>query len=292
MSRQKQNLLYVLDSFSHRDVKRWKRQYQAISAYCWDHYSYFAHQRSRIADQLKASLIGNSISYEFSNWRRAVESKFNHDPFSAKGSILNETGGRFNIGDIDQIKFPKFAGLYLAEDTVTALREKYGLDAQENISGLTAQELNIAGNFSVFNVKGQLTNVLDLCNVDSLNDFFSQIKTIHLPTSFITRAKRLGISAMLPVHNTKELLNTLLREDWRIMPMQFDIPSNPQILGHLAYAAGIEAILYPLVKTHNKCLVIYPENFQQSSAYIEIEGDPPKGVVHGRIDRNTFNNFI
>ncbi|HSW68643.1 MAG TPA: hypothetical protein VLI69_00615 [Gammaproteobacteria bacterium] len=175
MSRQKQNLLYVLDSFSHRDVKRWKRQYQAISAYCWDHYSYFAHQRSRMADALKTSLLGNSI---------------------------------------------------------------------------------------------------------------------HLPASFITRAKRLGISAMLPVNTKELLLNTLLREDWRIMPMQFDIPSNPQILGQLAHAVGIEAILYPSVKTHKKCLVIYPENFQQASAYVEIEGDLPKGVDHGRIDRNTFNSFI
>ena len=45
---------------------------------------------------------------------------------------------------------------------------------------------------------------------------------------------------MMPVHNTRELLSTLLREDWRIMSMQFDIPSNPQILGQLAHAAGIE----------------------------------------------------
>lgn len=292
MSRQKQNLLYVLDSFSHRDVKRWKQQYRAISTYCWDHYSYFAHQRSQMNDTLKISLLSNCISYEFSNWRRAVDCKFNPEPLSAKGSILNETGGRFNIGDIDQMKFPKFAGLYLAEDTVTALREKYGLDSQETVSGLTAQELNIAGNFSVFNVRGQLTNVLDLCNSDTLSEFFAQIKTIHLPISFITRAKRLGVSAMLPVHNTKELLSTLLREDWRIMPMQFDIPSNPQILGQLVHAAGIEAILYPSVKTQKKCLVIYPENFQRSSAYIEVEGDIPLDVVYGRIDSDTFNNFI
>jgi hypothetical protein len=245
-----------------------------------------------MADALKTSLIGNCISYEFSNWRRVVDNKFNHEPLSARGSILNEAGGRFNIGDIDQIKFPKFAGLYVAEDTVTALREKYGLESEENISGLTAQELNIAGNFSVFNVRGQLINLLDICNSNSLSDFFNLIKTIHLPTSFITRAKRLGISAMLPVHSAKELLSTFFRDDWRIMPMQFDIPSNPQILGQLAHAAGIEAILYPSVKTQKKCLVIYPENFRLSKAYIEIEGDCPKGVIHNRIDNNTFNNFI
>lgn len=292
MAQQKQNLLYVLDSFSYKDVKKWKQQYQAISEYCWDHYSYFAHQRSQMTDALKTSLMGSCIPYEFSNWRRVVDNKFNHDPLSAKGSVLNETGGRFNIGDIDQIKFPKFASLYLAEDMETALREKYGLGPQEKMSGLTAQELNIAGNFSVFNIKGQLTNVLDLCSPDALKEFFSRIRAIHFPKSFIIRAKQLGISAMLPVHNAKELWNTFFREDWRIMPMQFDIPSNPQILGQLAHAAGIEAILYLSVKTQKKCLAVYPENFQRSDAYIELEADLPENVTHTRIDSHTFSNFI
>lgn len=292
MPQQNQNLLYVLDAFSHRDVKRWNQQYQAISAYCWDHYSYFAHQRSLISDALKTSLIGNCIPYKLFNWRRAIDFKFSHEPLSARGSVLNETGGRFNIGDTDQIKFPRFAGLYLAEDTETSLREKYGLNPEENVSGLTAKELNMAGNVSIPNIRGELTNVLDLYNPDSLNEFFTHIRTIHLPSSFIRRAKRLGISSMLPVRNAKELLSTLLREDWRVMPMQFDIPANPQILGQLVHAAGIEAILYPSVKTQKKCLAIYPENFHQSNAYIEIESDVPVGVIHNRIDSNTFNKFI
>lgn len=292
MAKKNQNLLYMLDSFSHRDLNRWGQQYRAVSAYYWDHYSYFAHQRSLISGALKNSLLNNCVPYEFSNWRRVVDNKFNHEPLSAKGSILNEVGGRFNVGDIDQMKFPKFPGLYIAEDTVTALREKYTLDPEEKISGLSAQELNIAGNFSVFNIKGQLTNMLNLCDFGSLNDFFYQIKLIHLPTNFIVQAKKLGISPMLPVHDTKELLNTLLCKDWRVMPMQFDIPSNSQILGQLSHAAGIEAILYPSVKTQKKCLAIYPENFQRSASYVEIEGDLPKGVVHNRIDSATFNNFI
>ena len=79
---------------------------------------------------------------------------------------------------------------------------------------------------------------------------------------------------------------------WRVMPMQFDIPSNPQIVGHIAYNAGIEAILYPSIKTQEKCLVIYPNNFSNSESFVEIDGELPESVINNRIDRNTFSNFI
>ncbi len=67
MTQQNQNLLYVLDTFSHRDIKRWKKQYEAISEYCWDHYSYFAHKRSLISDKLKHALLQNCKAYELSS---------------------------------------------------------------------------------------------------------------------------------------------------------------------------------------------------------------------------------
>jgi hypothetical protein len=97
---------------------------------------------------------------------------------------------------------------------------------------------------------------------------------------------------MMSVHNVKQLLNTLLHEEWRVMPMQFDIPSNPQILGQLVYAAGIEGILYPSVKTEKECLVIYPENFCKSDAYVELDGGAPEGVINRRIDTASYISFV
>lgn len=292
MSQQNQNLLYVLDAFSHRDIKRWKQQYREIAAYCWDHYSYFAHERSIIIEELKTALLSNCISYEFSNWRRAVDYRYSHNPLSAKGSVLNETGGRFNIGDIDQTKFSRFAGLYIATDNTTALKEKFGISTNDPNSGITAEELNLAGDLAIVKVKGKLTNILNLNNPECLNEFYLQIKKIHLPLKFISRAKKLGIYAMMPVNNAKELLNTFLCDEWRIMPMQFDIPANSQILGQLVFAAGIEGILYPSVKTQKECLVIYLENFLHSDAYIEIDGSAPDEVVNRRINAATYTNFI
>ena len=61
--------------------------------------------------------------------------------------------------------------------------------------------------------------------------------------------------------------------------MQFDVPANSQILGQIAYEAGIEGILFPSVKTDKKNLAIYPENFKDSDAYIEIRGEVSNTVV-------------
>ncbi len=63
------------------------------------------------------------------------------------------------------------------------------------------------------------------------------------------------------------------------MPMQFDAPANSQVLGQIAHSAGIEAILYPSVKTNKKALAIYPENFLNSDAFIEIAGSVAETVI-------------
>ena len=97
---------------------------------------------------------------------------------------------------------------------------------------------------------------------------------------------------MMPVKNLEELRKTLFLENWRLMPMQFDVPANSQILGQIAYSAGIEAILYPSVKTHKKALAVYPENFINSEAFIEIAGTVAETVINTKIDKDTYKNFL
>ncbi len=290
--KEEQKTLYVLDELSPQLIKRWMKEYNKISDYCWDHFSYFAHKRSHKYEELKNALRTNTRMFEFNNWRRVIDNRFFSEPLSTKGSMIHFTGGRFNIGDIDSIKFPRFGGLYLAHDTITALREKLGLKSQQQIGGLTAEEINIAGNISQFQIRGKLTCVLDIHDHGSLQEFFELISTIHIPTQFIARASKLKISPMRHVKNVKELVQTFLSPNWNIMPAQFDVPANPQILGQLAHAAGIEAILYPSVKNTNQCLVVYPDNFKNSDAYVELEGDISELVVNRRIDQNTYQNYI
>ncbi len=285
------NQLYILDSFSHRDIKRWKKQYKEIEEYCWDHYSYFAHKRSLIYQNLKDSLQSNCKSFDFVNWCRVVDYRFADQPLSAKGSMIADPGGRFNIGDIDQSKFPRFPGLYLAENTLTALKEKCGVSPQSDFDGLTGQQLNLINNVCIVEVKGSLQNIFDLTSDNSLSDFYKEIKTIKLPIDFITRARSLKIDPMKPIDSVYQLRNTFLCDEWRLMPMQFDIPANSQIFGQIAHSATIEGILYPSVKTQKNCLVVYPQNLMDSS-YIELNGDGPVVVAKKRIDKNTYHHFI
>lgn len=80
--------------------------------------------------------------------------------------------------------------------------------------------------------------------------------------------------------------------NWRDMPMLWDIPANSQILAQIAYAAGIEAILYPSKITCKNCLALFPKNFQQSDSYIKLEGEIPKEVKNLQIDYKNYSNFI
>ncbi|SEG50687.1 hypothetical protein SAMN02746093_03185, partial [Legionella quinlivanii DSM 21216] len=50
--------------------------------------------------------------------------------------------------------------------------EMKGLEREEIQEGLTGSELSVAGNFSHFNVRGELTNILDLTNEETLRPFF------------------------------------------------------------------------------------------------------------------------
>lgn len=168
----------------------------------------------------------------------------------------------------------------------------HGLKSNDSAQGLTAKELAMAGNFSHFVIQGKLATVLDLTDSESLQRFYTLLKGIELPLYYRKKAAQLKIKAMLPVRSLNELRETLFAENWRLMPMQFDVPANSQILGQIAHSAGIEAILYPSVKTRKNALAVYPENFRNSEAFIEIKGNIAESVVHKRIDKDKYKNFL
>ncbi len=75
------------------------------------------------------------------------------------------------------------------------------------------------------------------------------------------------------------------------MPMQVDVPANPQIFGRIALDAGIEGIIYASVLTRKDCLAVYPQNFLNSSAFVELDDLAPEGVPR-RIDSTNYKDFI
>jgi hypothetical protein len=74
--------------------------------------------------------------------------------------------------------------------------------------------------------------------------------------------------------------------------MGYDVPAAPQIFGRIVQDAGIEGILYRSILTDSTCLAAFPQNFQNSSACIEIDDPCPAETLHRRLDSTTFENFI
>ena len=76
--------------------------------------------------------------------------------------------------------------------------------------------------------------------------------------------------------------------NWRVNSVDWDIPANPQIFGHLISLAGIEGILYPSKLTKKKCLAIFPHNFANTDSYVCLDDEPPQQTVPIRIDSKNW----
>ena len=282
----------TIDMLNLPSIRLNQQRTDALLVYYHKYYSYFQNEYSKIIDKLKNALNKNAFSnFQFKAWRRVISFKYSDDPLSAKGSVLNDPGGRFNIGDIDKLKFPCFPALYIAQDYETAYREKFqkkSINTQFN--GLTSDELSL-NRESVSNilVEGTIHHVFDLSKAKNLKDFFNEInRNIKTPKDFYSDTRKLNLSVEV-AESVDEFKKIILEEHWRLMPMQFDIPSYSQIFGQIASIAGIEAILYPSkMNAHKKCLAIFVKNFEYSDSFVSIVGEVPNSVKFSILDSNTF----
>jgi len=272
------------------DIPKTKELFERQAQFHWDYYSELAFLRNQIYDSLKSSLRERTEPFEFSGWQRAVKYRYSLAPLSTKGS-LSDPGGRFNIGAISPSRFPVFPGLYLASDKKTALAEILGRDGPAN--SLSPEELALTKptSITIVSVSGRLESVLDIRDSKNLTGFISLIKDFKLSSKLITKARKVGLFPIKTVTSASQLVKELQLSNWREWPMGWDVPSPPQIFGRIVLDAGIEGILYDSVLTHNLCSAIYPQNFQNSSAYIELD-DPCPPETQKRIDSVTFKNFV
>jgi hypothetical protein len=102
-------------------------------------------------------------------------------------------------------------------------------------------------------------------------------------------AKELGIQQPGVIKKADDLLEILLHPDWRQAPSIGDVPSNPQIFGHLVYTAGIEGILYPSKFTGELCLAVFPRNFVGTDSFVALDDEAPHLKVPTRIDANSWS---
>lgn len=279
---------YLMEQGSLGDIERFKKITIQILKYQWAYYAELAHQRNQIHDELKKVLIQSSENFRFEKWQRAVKWKYGLHPLSTAGSLAF-IGGRFNAGIDINSTIPSFAALYLAVDKDTALQETLG---QTEVKGskLSARELALLNPQSevIVSVSGELEKVIDIRTAAKLNAFVELTKGFKLSVALEKFAKRLGLQKPTIVRHSQELLDTLLREEWRTLPTVGDVPANSQIFGQLIYQAGIEGILYPSRLTGKDCLAIFPNNFAVTSSYITLDDEPPHSDVPRRIDSTNW----
>jgi hypothetical protein len=279
-----------LESGRVSDIVKSKKLYEDLVEFHWRYYFELAFQRKKIRDELNASLRDAAASFEFSQWQRIVKYKYSLDPLSATGS-LSDPGGRFNIGAIDTTRYPMFPALYLAADKGTALAEVLG--REKDVGSLTPEELALTkpDSISAVSVSGKLDAVLDIRVSGNLSEFVDLIKTFRLSRPLIVEARRLRFPVQL-IATVAELKRVLMLDNWRNWPMLYDVPAGGQIFGGIAVDAGIEGILYESVLTGKKCVAVFPQNFQNSSSYVELDDPAPSDDVRMRMDSSNFAEFI
>lgn len=280
---------FLLEQGRLSDLQVAKRKVRQIIEYHWRYYSELAHQRKAIESEISRVLNETSFSdFYFKSWQRSVKYKYGLHPFCILGS-LTDPGGRFNIGNIDPQNFPVFPALYIACDKDTTLQETLG-QVEAPGSDLRPQDIALtsADSVSIVSVSGRLDKVFDVRKAKNLKRFVDLIKNFKLSKQLIDTAKRIGESLPDLIAKPNILHKNLQEPDWRNWPMRFDIPSASQIFGQLVYFAGIEGILYKSKLTRRDCLAIYPDNFEKSDSYIEMEDNPPSSEVPTRIDSSNW----
>jgi RES domain-containing protein len=282
---------HIFDTFTLEDVRRKSRFKDEVLQYVWESYSALQHQRSAMAEEITGALArAAGDPFPFSRWMRVVDYQFTNHPLSAAGSVKLMVGGRFNIGDIDPIKFAPFPALYIASDRDTALAETLG--PPNDTEGLTRNELALRSerSYSCVAVNGALETVIDLSKMERLRGFVDVIGQFRFPAAVRDKAKRLGIQD--PIVSSEEDLRTALSStNWRVMPMQMDVPAACQIFGQLVARAGIEGIVFPSAKSEEPSLAVFPQNLQGDS-FVELADTPPVATTHVRLDAKTWRFFV
>ena len=280
---------YVLEAGSVSDIERYQRNADAVAAFNWKFYAELAYQRSQIEGELVVALSRAATGpSRFDRWQRAVKWKYSLDPLNTLGSI-QYGGGRFNAGTIDPKLFPIFPALYITEDKDTALQETLGQSALQD-AHLLAREIALTApqSESLISVSGEVETIIDLSHSENLQPFVDLLAEIKIPPYLHHDAKKLGIGPLDVVKTTDELIGNLLQPTWRELPQVVDVPANCQLFGQLVRSAGIGGILYPSKFTDKKCLVLYPQNFENTSSYIELDDEGPENVSLKRIDKSNW----
>jgi RES domain-containing protein len=284
--------LVLLEQFSQRSLQQWLASARKLSELQSGLFFGLESARQQFSQELVEAIRTNLVAGRaFDGWARIVDYRYCLAPLSVAGS-LRGNGGRFNIGGgLNPAVFPPFPALYIAEDYPTAFRERFGSDADVKSRGLTAAELVLRApaSFTHVALHGQIELVIDISELRSLQSFAAVLRKFSLPDHIRRLSRQLGMrSPPFLVRSAGALQRQLLVPDWRVLPVQFDLPSNSQVFGRIAAAAGAHGILYPSARHAGKqCLAMFPQNWKSSGSYVEVRDGAPTGARLTRIDAGT-----
>lgn len=284
-----------LDRFSNADITRWQKLSNDLDELTAS--LYFGIEparrrlRSRLCDALKQT---GGIALDLQSWARMVTYQYSLQPLSCAGS-LQSVGGRFNAGfELDDNTLNPWPALYLAEDFETAYREKFQLASTDLTDGLKPDELALehaVGLTTIF-LNGRVENVFDMTSFVTLNSVGKIFREVKMPkeASYLARTLKISGSNKIMVQNGQQLHSAIVKNNWRIWPIQFGIPAPSQTMAELIKAAGYEGILYPSSKGPGKCLVVFSENLSDLS-HIDLIGPAPSTATITRLDSSTSTSL-
>jgi len=200
-----------LERFTDTDLTRWNRLSEHLD-YLHNllHFG-FESQRSTFRSALIAALqSAGPCRLEISRWCRIVQHRYSLDPLSPEGSLFH-VGGRFNVGrDVPIDVRAPWPALYLASDTETAYREKYGMARNESIGGLSREELALMPQEShaLVMVNGVVENAFDLSTVAALAPLCKVLAKFKMPPEVYRALKALRIDRRkVQVRDTHQIPN-------------------------------------------------------------------------------------
>jgi hypothetical protein len=232
-------------------------------------------------DLLKALQITQPTQLEIENWVRIVDYQWTMYPLSAAGSLTG-IGGRFNVGtDLDSRTFDPWPALYLAADHATAFREKYQIAAGQLVEGLTPEELSLGHgqSHSTVVLQGKLSRVFQL-TPETLAAVARVLGRIKMPERAERIKKKLNIKPedLRMLTTGKQLHDVVALHNWRVLPIQFGLPSPSQILSELIRAADFEAIAYQSSKGGGVCVAVFVDRLAPGS-FVEVMDKAPAGAI-------------
>ncbi len=280
--------LLELERFSHASLHQWLAAKKRLDLLHRTLYFELEPLRQARETGLLDALRSQTLrSYAFKHWSRIVDYRYSLDPLSTMGSLKGD-GGRFNIGaELSPGTFTPFPALYVAEDYETAFGERFGRADKRRARTLSADELALRApaSFTQVRLNGNIEQVIDVGDLDSLKPFIDILRTFPVPRVVLQTVRQLGLRQTSWLIRSASLLQRkLLHPNWSLVPAQFDLPANSQIFARLAVAAGLHGILYPSSKQSGKhCMALFIQNWSNSGSFVEISDPVPKGTHRKRI---------